>query len=400
MTKTAKKYHLTQKTVDDCVFEGLSSGAKDIRWDNTISGFGVRVYPSGKKSYVLSYRHEGIKKLMVLGSADKIKFAQAKIIAVKQSAILLDGQDPLQKKKTTNTDLRVEVIFNEYLKNYAQKNIKTWLQIDRAFQKDILPIIGRMDITKLKTQDISKILDTLSKRGSHVTANRIYAYIKAFLNWAVGKGYCDTNPAEKIKRPHKEKARDRILSEGEIKNVWNACEKEGFPFGSFLKFSLLTGQRKGEITEARWEQVDFEKRLWIIPQENTKTGRNQIVPLSDLAWDILMQTPWRDGYIFSIDSKNSYNGFSRSKSRFDALLKEESKTGISHWTIHDLRRTMTTGLAEMGVPPHVCESILNHSSGKISGVAAIYNRYDYLSEKTEALQAWADKLNVLIGRLF
>ncbi|PIP91534.1 MAG: hypothetical protein COW79_01905 [Bdellovibrionales bacterium CG22_combo_CG10-13_8_21_14_all_38_13] len=221
-------------------------------------------------------------------------------------------------------------------------------------------------------------------------ANRTLAYLKKFLSWCVERSLIEISPAMNISMPSAHVSRDRVLTDKEIKEIWKASENEGYPFGRMLQLLILTAQRRGEVANMEWSEVDFKRKLWSIPKEKTKNGRSNEVPLSEEAITILKSAPKLGNYIFTASGKRPFENFTRGKNSLD------EKLNIDSWTIHDIRRTVASGMAALNTPPHIVEKILNHSSGRISGVAAIYNRYEYSSEKREALEKWENHIKGII----
>ena len=379
---------LTKRDIDGFNYEG----GWDVRWDSSLSGFGVRIYPSGKKSYVLSYRNEKRqKRLLTIGQTSKITLDIARNKALKNLAQLVDDIDPAEERKSKNIGRTVENVFKEYLERYAKVQNKSWKETERMFQKDIIPAFGNKLIQDVTKQDVIKLLDKVVDRGSGTMANRILANIRRFFNWCIERDIIQTSPAEKLAKPTPDISRDRVLSESEIKDILEACEIQGYPYGHLVKFLLLTAQRINEASTMRWKDVNFDQKLWILPRENTKTDKRHEIPLSPMAISILesaqKQCPEKADYVFTTLGDRPFSGFSKSKKRIDNTIGD-----ILEWRIHDLRRTAASGMASLGVSPYVIERVLNHSSGIISGVAAVYNRYDYQIEMQEALEAWAESI--------
>ncbi len=388
---------LTKKMVDSFTYKG----GWDVRWDTAIPGFGVRLYPGGKKTYVLSYRNKGRKRLMKIEQCNKITLDQARAKARRHLGELADKVDPLEKKKIENPKRSVESVFRDYLNKYAKPKNRSWRETERIFKADVLPAIGKKQIHEIAKKDIIKIVDKVANRGSKVMANRTLAHLRKFFNWCHARDLIETLPVLNVAKPAPEISRDRVLSDEEIKYVWQACDKEGFPFGDFLKMTLVTGQRKSEVLNMRWQDIDTNRKLWTLPKESTKSNREHYVHLSPLALRILENAEKQDEYVFSIDGKKPFNGFSKAKSRVETLIGElrekENKKPMPEWRIHDLRRTAASDMAGLKVPPYVIERVLNHSSGIISGVAAVYNRYEYADETREALDKWAGYVEKLTG---
>ena len=164
----------------------------------------------------------------------------------------------------------------------------------------------------------------------------------------------------------------------------------GFPFGSIVEFLALTGQRRDEVSRMAWHHIDLDRHLWLIPPEHSKNGKPHTVHLSPQALSILRGVPRTGTLVFSFDGTTQFQGFSKAKRRLDHVSR------VSDWTLHDLRRTVVSGMARLGVAPHVADKILNHQSGTISGVAAVYQRHEFMSERKEALHRWAQHVAKLI----
>jgi integrase len=385
---------LTKKLIDTFVFE--DSGKKDIRWDSEMPGFGLRIYPSGKKSFVLSYRQSGTKRLFTIGQYGNITLEQAKDLARKKMGEVADGQDPLLKRQASKKkhEWTVNKAYKDFLQKYAKTHTKNWGETDRIFEKDILPAIGKKPIDEVKKDDILKILDKVTDRKSGIMANRTLAALRKFFNWCVQRNLIEHSPAYMVAAPTRARSRDRVLSDFELKDIWTACDNFAYPFGPMIQFLILTGQRRGEVATMRWEDYDKEHGLWVLPRESTKSDRLHEVPLSDMAVKILASVPIMGDYVFTSSGKRPFENFSRDKKTLDAMIdkkyKELERLSIGQWRVHDLRRTAASGMARLDVPPHIVEKILNHTAGIISGVAAVYNRYEYTSQKRLALNQWSN----------
>jgi integrase len=185
------------------------------------------------------------------------------------------------------------------------------------------------------------------------------------------------------------------LSDGELKAVWEAAQRLEQPYAAFVKLLILTGARRGEIAEMRWQEIDLAGKLWTLPGTRTKNGVEHVVPLSDSAVAILTGLPRIAGSapVLTLNGRNSITGFHLLKQRLDAAMPADTPP----WTIHDLRRTFASGCARLGIAVHVVEAALNHRSGTIKGVAAVYNRYSYDAEKRTALETWSRYVEALVS---
>jgi integrase len=229
-----------------------------------------------------------------------------------------------------------------------------------------------------------------------VQANRTRASLSKFFNWCLREGLVDTNQAA-LTNLAAEKKRDRVLANEALAEIWHALPANDF--GSIIKLLILTGQREREIADLRWWEIDFDRDAIVLPVQRTKNRREHTVPLSAAAAAILKAQTVHEGRELVFGSGHGgFSGWSKAKSKLDQaifeLRKKASKKAKSMepWIIHDLRRSVATGMAEIGVQPHVIEAVLNHVSGHKAGVAGIYNRATYQREKAAALTLWADHI--------
>jgi integrase len=282
---------------------------------------------------------------------------------------------------------------------------KSATEFERILRREILTTFKDKLITEITKPDILRLLDAIVDRGSPISANRTHEVIRMWLNWSVTRGYLSVSPAAGIEAPSIEKSRERTLKPEELAEVWKAANVLEYPTGPFIRFLILTAQRRGEVATMRWRDVDFDKALWTLPSEMTKSGRLHVVPLSAPALELLKTQPrfTKGDFIWTTTSGvKAINGWSKAKSRIDRTMPS-----IEPWTLHDLRRTAATLMAEHGVLPHILSAILGHS-GAVSvssmpsaAITRVYNRYAYLNEKREALENWSQfLLNLNLGRVF
>jgi integrase len=237
------------------------------------------------------------------------------------------------------------------------------------------------------------LLDTVVARGSNVMANRLLATLRKLFNWSVSRGIISVAPSAGISAPYRERARDRVLKDDELAAVFNAAKQVGGCYGSIVQMLVLTGQRRGEVSEMTWKELDQERDLWTIPAARAKNGKAHTVHISKLAMQVLSPLPKVGEFVFTSNGKTPFSGFSKSKKRLDEL------SGVSDWRLHDIRRTVISGMAQLGIAPHVADKILNHQSGTISGVAAVYQRHEFLEERKLALDAWDHHVQSLTDKV-
>ena len=367
-----------------------------IGQDATLPGaFGLRVTPRGVKSWVVMYRVNGKQTRMTLGTFPAFGLAEARAMAREALQMAGRGDDPARMReaarkatagaRTTGQEIR------QFIERYAKPKNRSWRETERIFEYYVIPRIGDVPLEQVRRVDIVELLDGIVDQGRPYMANRVLAGVRRFFNWTVERGALDLSPASQIKAPAKEVSRDRVLSQDEIGAIWLACEEIGWPFGPLFQLLLVTAQRRDEVAHMRWSNVDLDRMLWTIPREGAKSDRAHDVPLSPRAVAILHALPRTGDLTFSTNRRTPVSGFSRAKRRCDEL------SGVSGWRLHDLRRTAASGMAGLEVPPYVVEKVLNHTQGQISGVAAVYNRYGYSSEKADALLAWSKAMDGIVG---
>jgi integrase len=202
----------------------------------------------------------------------------------------------------------------------------------------------------------------------------------------------ERSPCEGIRVPTVERARDRVLTDRELAGIIRAARQLGGPYGAIVEVLALTGQRRDEVARMSWDEVDLERRVWALPAVRTKNDKPHIVQLSDPAVAVIGTQPRSGLFVFSRNGITPMGDFSSQKCRLDDLC------GVSHWRLHDLRRTMVSGMARLGVSPHVADKILNHVAGTISGVAAVYQRHEFIDERRHALERWGAYVESLLSK--
>ena len=220
----------------------------------------------------------------------------------------------------------------------------------------------------------------------------MHSITRKFFGWAVEQEIIPASPVAGLKAPAEEKSRDRILDDRELAAVWAAAGQVDPIYGALVRLLILTGQRRGEIAGLTWDEIDGKKLLITLPRERVKNDRAHEVPLSPQAMAVIEGLPRTSKtYVFSMAGKGPINGFGKPKTRLDKLC------GFDDWVLHDIRRSVATGMAETGIQPHIIEAVLNHVSGHKAGVAGIYNRSQYATEKRAALEAWAKHVSTIVA---
>ncbi|MEK8093375.1 integrase arm-type DNA-binding domain-containing protein [Methylocystis sp. IM3] len=378
--------------------------------DGFLRGLYFVLQPSGTGSWAYRYRVAGKPKKLTLGAYPAIGLKAARELASDAATVIAKGGDPAAEKQSKKAAARaeerkesdaIERVVETFLERYARRNTReaTWRETERLLRREIAePWKGR-GLCEITRADLHARLDEIADRAP-IVANRTLAAFRRLCGWAVERGIIGESPCEKVRAPAAEQSRDRVLSEDEIRVAWQAFEASGWPFGPLAKLLLLTGARRDEVGEMAWSEVDLAARSWTVPKERCKNGVTHEIPLSYAAVRILESLPRiaGSGLVFTTNGRTPVSGFSRFKAQVDRAMAAGTGQGtaIEPWKIHDLRRTAASGMAAIGIAPHIVESALNHKSGTIKGVAAVYNRYSYSSEKRAALDAWARRLDEIV----
>ncbi len=277
---------------------------------------------------------------------------------------------------------------------------RSYQEVERHLEKQWAGL-HRKQLKEITRNDITSRLTQIKNKSGPIAANRARSSISTLLGWAVGQGYLDTNPVIGSNRPSEERSRSRVLTDDELVRIWATLGDDDY--GRIVKLLVLLGQRRDEVGGMRHDELDLDARLWSLPASRTKNSEPHDVPLSDAAIDILRKVPRRDGcpFLFGRGEESSFSGWSRAKAALDARIKAARKVGDESepvaWRLHDIRRTVTTGMAEIGVLPHVIEAVTNHISGFKAGVAGVYNKATYAAEKRQALDRWGEHVDALVS---
>jgi len=410
----------------DLTFKALESlkpgAARREVPDGHTRGLFYVLQPTGAASWAYRYRFAGKPKKLTIGTYPAIDIKAARELASEAAKAIARGDDPAARKQAAKVTARasanetrdlVDGVVETFIERYAKKQTRegSWRETERILNKEIIGAWRGRRLSAIGRADVHDLLDKIVDRGAPIAANRTLAAFRRMCGWAVERGIIDASPCEKVKAPAGEKSRDRVLSDDELRLAWGAFNSTGWPFGPLAQLLVLTGARLREVGEMRWQEVDVAAKTWTIPKERAKNGVAHEIPLSSAAVQILESLPRIDGgkaapgFVFTTTGKTAVSGFSRAKEQFDAAVLDALRkaatdptkiTAPEHWTLHDLRRTAASGMAGLGIAPHVVEAVLNHKSGTIKGVAAVYNRYSYSAEKRAALEAWARALDAIV----
>lgn len=361
-------------------------------WDSLVPGLGVRVGQK-RKSFIVMVRVGGKLKRLTLGVHPGMTLGEARDRAREAVSLARNGEDPaehFQRRKTEHADVRrntVAATVEDYIERYAKPRTRSWKDTAARLRNHLVSLYGDRPVSSLTRLDMVRMLDVVAERGIGVGVNRALANTKTYLNWCVERGLIDRSPAETVRAPVMEIARDRILDDVELAAVWRAADELGYPFGVIVLLLILTGQRRDEVAHITWDEIDRDQALWTIPPERNKSGRPHVVPLAPLALALIEGLTPVGPLVFpaqnALDGPRAFSGWSKAKARLD------QRSGVTAWRLHDLRRTAASGMARLGHDPHVVERVLNHATTSAGPLARVYQRYAYEPEKRAALEDWA-----------
>jgi integrase len=393
---------LTQKTVAALT---LPKGASEKIWfDDDLAGFGIRLRDGGSRRFIFQYKLGTKQRRVAVGAFPAITVENARQTAGQLHAQVRLGYDPAGEKteRRTRAAETMGAVLPAYLARKAEGNKpRTYREIERHLNKHSKALHG-MQLAAIDRRAVAARLTAIAESSGPSAANRVRASLAAFFAWSVTQGLVDTNPVTGTNVEAEAGARDRILADDELRDIWRAAGDD--QHGSIIKLLMLTMQRRDEIADLARSETDCDAATITLPPARTKNRRQHVVPLSAPALAIIAAQPLRtnkDGMprdlLFGFGN-GGFSDWSHSKHKIDARINEGRSEPLPRWTLHDLRRTAATRAADLGTQPHILEAVLNHISGHKAGVHGIYNRSTYEPEKRKALDLWASYLINIVER--
>lgn len=377
-------------------------GGREILWDS--GGLGLRIGEK-KWTWVFRYSFDGKRALLTIGLYPAMTLKEARAEAAKATLDIERGIDPGAVKKEARAAHKAEPTFKEFLDEFWNKELstqKSGADRRRLLLKDVVPIWGRLKVKNIKRRHIVVLLDEIEQRSA-VTRNRVHGVLGRLFNFAAERGIIEDSPCTRIKKPSEE-SRSRVLSDEEIKLVWAALDPKNKAVDIYaitklaLRMILLTGQRPGEVAGMKWDEIT--EHTWTIPPERLKTGKKNPephkLPLCPMALEVIERAR-----LYSSDCPFVFRSSYKEKSPVSRAAL--SRAVVRHWKImglkepftpHDLRRTLRTRLAELGIDDIVAEKVIGH---RLQGMLEVYNRHPYDKEKRHALELWERKLRQIVG---
>lgn len=387
--------------------------ASTFHRDTIVPGLALRVTDGGVRTWIIEKRlPNGGKTLRrKFGRYPTLALADARDKARELMRQIEGGEDPREVNKEKQRRAEQEkqktfaVVTGLFIKNYVVVNRpKSEKKYREVFASAALKDWQTKPVGKIMRDDVRAVLDRYVEKGKLIAANRMRAHLSKFFNWAALRGYVDASPVAGVERPlEREKPRDRVLTDDEVKAVWKACDTTGDVFSRLVQVLILTGVRRSEAANVQWQELDLDNALWTIPGERMKNGGKHVVPLSAPVVAILRDLkPAAKGYVFclshgaNVGGNGEYtpkplNGFSKSKDRLDTAA------GVTDWHLHDIRSTMATWMQSQGVGLAVVSALLSHRLPTAAAATRVYALHEYLAEKRQALDAWAAHVLRLAG---
>ncbi len=392
-------------------------------WDTSLRGLVLRLSPDGSKVFSIMYYIGGVRRRKTIGPYPLLSLADARELARADLELVRQGIDPIEEQKRREAaevarraaGFKFGSLASQYIEEYAKQNKKSWREDQRQLDRLLLPEFGDRNAKDITRTEIRSFLRVLAAR-TPVQANRTLACIRKIFSWAIKEEVIEleTNPASNISAPGgRERSKERVLDDAGIRQIWAEMEKDSTPVKRALQLILLTGQRPGEVLRLCWAEIDQNEALWTIPASKTKNGEANLVPLSPAALRILArqkaalaaqrETREERGQaavsdVFVFPCRTVSKPFPMTIYALNQVTQDIARAlEIESFSPHDLRRTCATRLGAMMVPGHVIARILNHKQKDIT--SAVYNKYQYLNEKRDALEGWGRRLTIMVSDL-
>lgn len=348
-------------------------------FDSGFPGLALRVSYGGGRTWVYFYRLHGKQARMTLGRFPALSLADARQAWREAREMVAKGESP-RPKPAADT---VEAVAEEWIKRDQSGN-RSVDEVRRVMARDVLPVWRGRLFAEIGRRDVLDLVDGIADRGAVTLARRVHAHLHRLFRWSVGRGIIEASPMADLPKPGAAVKRDRVLSDAELSAIWKASTSTAWPFGPLFRILILTGARREEIGALRWSEIDGD--VIRLTGDRTKNGEPHDIPLSPEAMAIIEGLPRvaRSEFVFSTTGQTPVSGWSRAKALLDAAAGE-----IAPWRLHDIRRTVATGLQRLGFSLQVIEAVLGHVSGSRGGIVGVYQRHSFDVEKRAALDAWA-----------
>ena len=350
-------------------------------------GFAIRVSLGGAKAWFVKYLFKRKQHRLALGRYPSVTLKKARALARDAKSDVAHGIDPALARLMEQEAPTFYELAQIFIERHAKPKKRSWREDQRILLKYCRPW-HHHKAADISRADVVDLLHRIASGGAGIMGNRVLACVRKVYNYGIKNGHVEANPAYMVDAPAAETSRERVYSENELRRLWPAFGERGIA-GSVFKFCLITGQRLSEVRGLPWDEIEGD--LWTLPGARTKNRRIHIVPLSDMALELLEPLRLLDGdWVFPSPYKEGQPLATTDR----AMLAVRDISGVKDYRTHDLRRTMTTGLTKLGHPRPDVGRLLNHTE---TGVTATYDRYDYLPLKKDLVAAWDRRLREILA---
>lgn len=358
--------------------------------DAGLPGFSLRVTADGKKTFSYRYRSpEDRKQKRLTWSFSSYTLAEARTEAEAAVRTVGRGEDPQKKEAPVDLPETVGALCSKYVEQHLKKHVRKWKAAEGEIENHIRPQLGSVRLDKVSKAHVRQMVGGIEAKYP-VAANRALARLRAVFNWGLEEDLCLTDPTRGVKKPTKEKPTARILTDEELAKVWTACDALEYPAREYMRLLILSGQRRDDVRCIPWAEIDLKMMNWVIPAERYKSARPHLIPLTEGMVALLQASPVKNGFIFSHTSgEKPYGNLVKPKRTLDKVSE------VTGWTLHDIRRTMRTGLSRLGFRPDIAERVIGHSVGGRLGET--YDVYSYRDEKLKALDVWGAHVAAIVS---
>jgi integrase len=415
--------NLTKRNVDAAGALPGPDGAprRTIHFDRDVKGFGLLVTPAGSKSFVAQYRagrgRAAPTRRVTIGPLGTWTPDEARAEARRILGEAARGGDPAAERAAGRRGGHdgapsLARVVEDWLRRDQAGN-RSRDGVERIMRREVIPVLGARPFAEVRKRDLIALVEGIADRGVPIMANRVLAHTKRLFRWAAGRDLIETDPAAHVEKPGKVVRRDRVLADGELVAVWRAAEGAAGPFGAGVRLLIATGARREEVFGAEWAEVEAGHACLRLPPARNKAKEPRAIPLSPLALGVLEGLPRPGRFVVSSRGDRPYGNAGRGKAALDAAVarrraaarlgrglrpgeRPDPADGLPPWRLHDLRRTVATGLQRLGARLEAIEAVLGHVAGSRAGIVGVYQRHRFEAEAREALDAWGAHVQRLL----
>jgi integrase len=390
------KLKLTTKTIATLALPPGKN--EEVHWDSDLPGFGFRLRRRSDgngtvATWVAQYKRAGRTRKITLGSSNVVGAEAARTAAKQTLAKVALGEDPAAERRERNDKDRhsLRTLVNDYLAAKALRlRPRTLTEITRYLTGSYFRPLHGVPIDTITRRDVAARVVTIERDSGSATAREARGALSTFFTWAMTMGLCESNPTIGSAKPVVNRPRERVLSDAELASIWRAAD-DGTEYGKVIRLLVLSGCRRAEVGDMAWSEIDLERGVWKIPAARSKNHREHTLPVMPMMREIIESVPRMATrpQLFGLRS-HGFTNWTLPKPDLDG------RSGVDGWTVHDIRRTVATRMADLGIAPHIVEAALNHQSGHKRGVAGVYNRAIYFNEVRAALAQWHDHIRTLL----